>query len=175
MGFAAIGPDVADRLHLDAPALAAARWPAAGLFGGEAAIAARAGWAQAVLELEAAGPAALARLVAERALAVRRRLAQMPGWRVREPADDYRSRRPRRDDSSPARRHPDPGAPKTAATRPPSAPGCSPTACSRAPSPPNGRPGSALPAALRVSVHAWTTDDDADALADALAAAVPRG
>ena len=186
VGFAAVGPDVAGRLHLDAPALTAIRWPAAGLFGGEAAIAARAGWAQAVLELEAAGPAVLARLVAERALAVRQRLAQVPGWRVREPADDT-SHRPddgscRRDDSTyrPGGStyrpggiltlEPEDGSDPAAVRARLLADGVLTSAV-----PAERAPWEALPAALRVSVHAWTNDDDADALADALAAALPRG
>ncbi|MGZ4617994.1 MAG: aminotransferase class V-fold PLP-dependent enzyme [Frankiaceae bacterium] len=179
VGFAAIGPDVADRLHLDAPALAAARGPAAGLFGAEAAIAARVGWALGVLELEAAGPAVLARLVAERALAVRRRLAQVPGWRVREPADDASYQADdgfyRRNDSmyrpgGILTLEPEDGRDPTAVRARLLADGVLTGAV-----PAERAPWEALPAALRVSVHAWTTDDDADALADALAAAVPRG
>ena len=159
VGFAAIGRDVSSRLHLGAPALTAARWPAAGLFGGEAAIAARAGWAQAVLELETAGPAAIARRIADRALAVRRQLAAMPGWRVREPLVDAG------------------GQPSGILTVELAAGGNPATARARLLA--DGVLTSAVTAqrapweqpsaALRLSVHAWTTDTDIDALAAALA------
>ena len=159
VGFAAIGRDVSSRLHLGAPALTAARWPAAGLFGGEAAIAARTGWAQAVLELEAAGPAAIARRIADRALAVRRQLAAMPGWRVREPLVDAGGQ----PSGILTVELPDGGDPATARARL-LADGVLTSAVTA-----ERAPWEQPSAALRLSVHAWTTHSDIEGLAAALA------
>lgn len=97
VGFVVVGPVWADRLVPPVPELHTAVWsdsrprPLGGAprFGiGEAPVAARVGLAVALEELAEAGPSAVAATLADRGRAARARLAELAGWRVREPADE---------------------------------------------------------------------------------------